>query len=117
MKLDEFMYEVGMNKEETLRRFMNMDHMLIKFLKKFPDDSNYEMLENGVKNKDLDNVEIAAHTLKGISANLGLDRLKELAQVMVNGVRSDKTENLEEEFAAFSEEYRKTCSLIQNLDT
>lgn len=62
----------GVNVEETLRRFMNNEMLMIKFLRKFVDDENMNKLRTLIADKHYNEVLPVAHTLKGVSGNLGL---------------------------------------------
>jgi len=65
--------ENGADVDTTLKRFMGNEAMYMKFLMRFPDDRNYDCIIENVKNCDYDAVFNGAHTLKGVSANLGLN--------------------------------------------
>lgn len=60
----------GVNVEETLRRFMNNEMLMIKFLRKFVDDENMNKLRTLIADKHYNEVLPVAHTLKGVSGNL-----------------------------------------------
>lgn len=60
----------GVNVEETLRRFMNNEMLMIKFLRKFVDDENMNKLRTLIAAKHYNEVLPVAHTLKGVSGNL-----------------------------------------------
>ena len=59
----------GVNVEETLRRFMNNEMLMIKFLRKFVDDENMNKLRTLIADKHYNEVLPVAHTLKGVSGN------------------------------------------------
>lgn len=65
--------ENGADVGTTLKRFMGNEAMYMKFLMKFQDDRNYDSIMENVKKQDYDAVFTGAHTLKGVSANLGLN--------------------------------------------
>ena len=56
----------GVNVEETLRRFMNNEMLMIKFLRKFVDDENMNKLRTLIADKHYNEVLPVAHTLKGV---------------------------------------------------
>lgn len=68
----------GVNVEETLRRFMNNEMLMIKFLRKFVDDENMNKLRTLIAAKHYNEVLPVAHTLKGVSGNLGFVKLYEI---------------------------------------
>lgn len=52
----------GVNVEETLRRFMNNEMLMIKFLRKFVDDENMNKLRTLIADKHYNEVLPVAHT-------------------------------------------------------
>ncbi|NCB91257.1 MAG: Hpt domain-containing protein [Clostridia bacterium] len=116
MKLDEFMKELEMDAKTTRARFMNMDKMLLKFLRKFPEDHSFNDLTEAMKVDDWNCIERAAHTIKGVAGNLGLEDVRRSGQEMVDDVRAGNYDRLPGEYAELSEAYEKTCSLIAQLE-
>lgn len=62
----------GADVATTLKRFMGNEAIYMKFLMKFPEDKNYDAIMENIRKNDYDAVFNSAHTLKGVSANLGL---------------------------------------------
>ena len=56
-------------------RFMGSEELYVRFLKKLLVDGNYGQLKEAVQLGDTKNIEIKAHTLKGVCATLGLTEL------------------------------------------
>ncbi len=83
--------EWGMEYEDTLHRFMNKEELLERFLRKFQEDASYEQL---IKQLEADNYREAfahAHTLKGVTANLGLESLRRPASEITELLRHWET--------------------------
>ena len=59
--------------DAAVKRFMGNKALYKKFLLKFLDDHNYEAITEHVYNGDYEGAFNSAHTLKGVSANLGRD--------------------------------------------
>ena len=62
--------------EEAKKRLMS-DKLIAKFVVKFPADPSYGQLMEAWEKEDSDGIFRAAHTLKGVSANLALTSLFE----------------------------------------
>jgi len=77
----------GIDYEDTMRRFMGNIDMYLKFLNKLPADDNMSRLGEAVSAGDLDRAFEAAHTLKGVSGNLGLKPLYEAVSQIVEPLR------------------------------
>ena len=72
-KFRKHMEENGADVDTTLKRFMGNEALYMKFIVKFLDDKNLESLVENLDKGDYQGAFNSAHTLKGVSANLGLD--------------------------------------------
>lgn len=108
----------GVDYEMTLNRFSNNAMLLERFVKKFPNDKTFLELNAAIADKRYDDVERAAHTLKGIAANLGFQYLSDLSAEVVNLVRSDKydKDNIGIAISRVEKEYEKVISCVNRLD-
>jgi len=66
---------VYINVEEGVKRVMNNSKLYAKLLLKFKDDLSFSDMEAALKTGNLEKAQIAAHTLKGLAANLSLVEL------------------------------------------
>jgi len=66
---------VYINEEEGKKRVMNNGKLYAKLLTKFKADTNLEVLAASAEAEDWEKAKVAAHTLKGIAANLSLTEL------------------------------------------
>ena len=66
---------VYINVEEGAKRVLNNTKLFAKLLGKFKEDNSINDLEVALANGDLEKAQAAAHTLKGIAANLSLTEL------------------------------------------
>ena len=105
----------GVNVEETLRRFMNNEMLMIKFLRKFVDDENMNKLRTLIADKHYNEVLPVAHTLKGVSGNLGLIKLYEIFYRMCQDCRNDQYEDLDGLFAQAEANYSKVVEAIKKI--
>ena len=118
--MDEFvkaeLEDAGVNVDETLRRFMNNEALMVKFLKKFVDDENMKHLRTLIADKKYQEVLPVAHTLKGVCGNLGFVKLYELFSRMCQDCRSEQYENLNDMFAQTEEDYAKVVEAIKKIE-
>ena len=115
MTLGEAGKELGINLDAALERFAGNEGLYLKFLNKM---LTFPALENAVREKDLKAVERAAHTLKGVSANLGLDDLSGRCADIVQAVRTDETaaqDDMEVLFGACRQAYEKMVFVLQKM--
>jgi HPt (histidine-containing phosphotransfer) domain-containing protein len=69
---DEVVY---VNSDEGVKRVMNNAKFYVKLLTKFKTDTKLDDLEAAIGAGDLEKAQTAAHTLKGLAANLSLSEL------------------------------------------
>ncbi len=89
--------ENGADVENTVKRFMGNEAMYEKFLKKFVDNSNYTGLEENISSGNYGEAFKCAHTLKGVSANLGLDPIFKAASELTEEFRGKADEEVNRE--------------------
>ena len=82
MTVRECYEKIGSDFDKVLGR-MGSEALVKRFAVKFLEDKSFEELTESLKEKDGEDAFRAAHTLKGICANLGLDRLR-------NRLRADR---------------------------
>ncbi len=109
--------ENGADVEGTLHRFMNNDALFLKFILKFK-DQNYAILKKHLDEKNYEEAFKAAHTLKGVSANLGLNPIFDRASAVTELLRGkDASEvdaaKVEEEKNALEAAYKLFIQIIE----
>lgn len=107
MNLEEFYGSMDQSYDEVLQRLAGNENLLKKFLKKFLSDSNYSRAMTAVDTKDYNELLTAAHTLKGISANLGLKILTELCTLIVSELRNNRYEKIQGLCEQLTDEYKR----------
>lgn len=105
----------GVNFDVTLERFMGNEDLYFKFLKKFLNDESYSLLLNCIDEKDFEKAFSAAHTLKGVSANLGLDNLNNSTQKIVEKFRAKDYEDYDGMLEEIKEQYDIAVDVIKQL--
>lgn len=87
--------ENGTDVETVLKRFMGNEAMYIKFIKKFLDDKSYNDLLENITKRDYEEAFKSAHTLKGVTANLGIEPLREAASQITELLRGKPAEEVD----------------------
>lgn len=116
MTLKEFAENTNLDYEGIVARFCGMESLVIKFLKKFPDDPTFDSLTQAVEAKDYDAIEKSAHALKGVTGNLGLQELFAVNQKIVDAVRSGQYDVIPEYFRKDQEIYDNVMQCLKELD-
>ena len=84
--LREFFTAIGSDYDEVLSRLPS-EEILAKFLPKFPADPTYDALKEAQEKRDIAAAFLAAHTLKGVAASLGLQQLADTASALTEQLR------------------------------
>lgn len=112
------MEENGADVESTLKRFMGKESMYMKYIMKFLDDENFVKIEESLKSKDYGAAFSAAHTLKGVTANLGLNPVNtaaaELSELLRGKAAADVDEDrVEAVFAELAKAYGRFRKILE----
>ncbi|MBD5529953.1 MAG: Hpt domain-containing protein [Lachnospiraceae bacterium] len=115
--LKQKLIENGADVEGTLHRFMGNEALFLKFLLKFKDDMNYRGLLESLDQENYGEAFKYAHTLKGVSANLGLDPISRPASALTELLRGKEESEVDREQvttqrAALEEAYTLFVELI-----
>ncbi len=116
MTVKDFYERIGQDYTEVYERVMGHEELLVHFLKQFCEDETYAALERAVRDEDIPQIFLEAHTLKGLSANFGLKPLAEKAGVLVEMTRNGGSRgNVSEAFAGIQKVYQEMTGKIQKI--
>ena len=80
----------GANYQATMDRFLGNEKMYLRFLELFFQDESLQKLGEALNAGDLTAAFEAAHTLKGVAANMGLTPLYDAVCTIVEPLRSQE---------------------------
>ena len=95
MTFEQALEKIGVNTAEVLARFSGNEMLMKKFILKFPEDKSFPDTKAALAASDKKAVELSAHTLKGVSGNLGFTALYEASAALVNAVRAGEDDKIE----------------------
>lgn len=87
MNVKEFFTAVGGNYENAVVRLQS-EKTLTKFILKFKTEPSYAQLNEAIELGDVKNAFLAAHTLKGIAATLGFEKLAKASSNLTEELRN-----------------------------
>lgn len=102
----------GVDLDGTLKRFSGNTELFERFLMKFPKDKTFEELTNTLENGDVKAAFAAAHTLKGVAANLGINSVRQAATGMMELLRNEKLEEARAMYSELNEAYQVICRIL-----
>lgn len=108
--------------EECYKKFggdysgvLGSEAFIKRFLGKFLDDESYANIFKNLESGNNEEAFRAAHTLKGVCQNLGLDRLFVSANTVTEALRNGKNDVNDEMLAALKADYELTAEAIRSL--
>lgn len=117
MNIEECYHRLGGDYSQVLLRIPS-GALVKKFLLKFLADGTYGELSGAMERADRDTAFRAAHTLKGVCANLGLEQLRSSASELTELLRAADT--IPSEAAALMEhireDYRQAVEIIREFE-
>ncbi len=106
---------LGVNLEETLERFVDNEALYLKCLNKLLEDKNYGNMLKGIEDNDAEAAFDAAHALKGVSANLGLNKLYSEMKIITEVFRSGSTDFDSKNLSRIDDSYKEAVRIIKEL--
>lgn len=114
MTIKECYEELGADLDGALRRLMN-EKLVEKFVVKFLADGSFQKLDESLQDKNYEEAFRAAHTLKGVTANLGLTKLQDVSSQITEMLRNGKAPEDESYMEVVRAEYERTIETIRKL--
>ena len=105
----------GIDVVKTMERFMNNDDLFLKFLRRFLDDRNYLDMIASIIEKDYEKAFNYAHTLKGLSANLGMNCRQNPVSTIVSKLRMEQYDDIAKDMEDLNDNYENICEIIRSL--
>jgi len=104
--------EAGVDIKTAMNRFMGNEALLMRFLKKFDQDPNYELFKKCMEEKQYDEAFKAAHTLKGLCGNLSLSGMFDVVSREVEALRAKEYQKAEGILPEVVEEYERVVKIL-----
>lgn len=114
MTLQECYEQLQGDYDGTLGRLCS-EKLVEKFALKFLADDSYALLEESMAIGNYSEAFRAAHTLKGVSLNLGFTKLFEVSDEMTEALRDGEKPGNETLLGKVKDEYQRTIGLLQEL--
>lgn len=107
--------QVGVNTTAALTRLVRNKKMYKRILNNFLFDTNFKDLETSILKKEYDKAMFSAHTLKGISGNLGMEPLFSELDEMVKKIYNNNLGEIDSVFSQISVVYHSIYNVIEEI--
>lgn len=85
----------GINAAGAIQRLMGKEHIFRKYLRRFADDQNCLFFLLSLEKSDYQEAFRAIHTLKGTAANVGVESVADIADMLTEELRNGRPEDPE----------------------
>lgn len=107
------LHKAGINVNECMQRLKldksTFESILITFL----DDKNFELMCKAIDEKNVTSAFLHAHSLKGISSNLSMTKLNLDISPIVEILKNDSFEHLEELLPQVKQSYQEVIDILR----
>lgn len=110
----ELLEQHGFDVNGAMKRFLNNEQLYIKCLKKFLTDESMNSLKAAFVAGNAEDGFKAAHTMKGFVANLGMEKLHQALNPVVEKLRAGSVPE-QDELNGIEEIYKEMYELIENI--
>lgn len=104
--------DAGVDINGGVRRFAGKYELYEQFLFRFPSDPTFSALVQSMNQKDWAQALSAAHTLKGVAGNLGMNRLFHACDETVKHFRADDPIGAERSYIDLKTAYQDILNLL-----
>lgn len=111
----EEMQTVGMNVPEMIEHFMDREELFLKYYYKFFEAADSVVLEltAAAEKEDYQNMLFAAHSLKGLAGNIGLNGVYLPAKKIVDDIRAGEHSDCGSDFSRLQEMYYRAAAIAK----
>lgn len=99
--------------DTALTRVAGNEVLYFKLLHKFINDTNFNNLKIQMNEKKYKDAFIYAHTLKGVSGNLGLNHIYQHAAVLAEQLRTNNVSDIDHTFFQLEQAYTEIKLILQ----
>lgn len=107
-KLIEKLSEYGADVQGIMERFLKDEELYKNCINTFYKDTSFDDLGVSIKSQQYDTAFNYAHTLKGVSGNMGLTPLYNYIVILVESLRSKDYSKVKEQYDDVMNEYRRS---------
>jgi len=107
--------EIGIDTDRVITILGGNESLYLTLSLKFINDQNYALFKNAIDAKEYQEATNYIHTLKGVAANLGYDKLSLLCKSILTMLKQNDYTQINEETQVMSIEYNKIKRIIKSI--
>ena len=117
VNIREFYQKIGSDYKDVEKR-LGSEQLIVRIVSKFVADPTYAALQEAFAKEDLQGAFRAAHTLKGVSSNLGFDRLWQTSSDLTEYLRpgTNPLSGANDLLGAVSAAYEAVAAALKELE-
>jgi len=104
MNVKEFYKNTGSNYDAALAIMMN-DMLIERMIAKFMENNSYNSIIEAYEAKNIKAIFALAHSFKGVTGNLALTKLFEIASTLTEATRNNENANIDQEIKELKDVY------------
>lgn len=104
--------DIGVEVDAVIARLGGNERLYLSICQKFLQDNNFSCLLDAFAAKDYIKTQIHIHTLKGVSANLGFQRLCLLCENAYEDFKKEEVRYYKQNISNISEEYERITTIL-----
>ena len=112
LTLEDLMEKLEIDATGVMNRFSNNGELYQRFLFKLPQDNSFPEAAKAKADGDWKRMETAVHTLKGVSANLGLHRICNASTELLLAIRNEELGRIDPLYVALEAEYNRAMAYL-----
>ena len=105
MNIRKFYEDTNSNYDAAISIMMN-DVLIERMIRKFMDNNSYKAIIEAYENNNIKEVFTLAHSFKGVTGNLALTNLFNIASTLTELTRNKETADIDEEIKKLKAEYK-----------
>lgn len=107
--------ELGVDVASALRRFGGKPELFMKYIRLFPEDTSFAELAAAMQSGDTEAAMSAAHTLKGVSGNLGFSEISRMSNSVLVRLREGRYTDASAAAEELSGEYADVLARLEKI--
>lgn len=112
-KREALLLSAGIELGGALERMMGNELLLVRMMQRFVQDENFHILQQALLDNNREQAELACHTVKGICANLGIEKLCAKLEVQLEQIRTGHLQNAKDMMPMLEQEYARVIHAIR----